>query len=124
MAGPTDARVALVRNNVLTVIDGRGNAWTYEPSITEDAEGNEIVAPADFAVAEASDNNIMVIDSAGVVWLYALHTGLWSKGPSLDARPPDAVKDPYNPWTKGANVMGPAAPDDTLPAAKSKRSKE
>ena len=117
MAGrPSDAKSAFIRSNVLQVIDGRGNVFTYEPSITTDANGDDIVAPADFARAEVADNAVMVIDSSGSVWLYSLIDGLWRKGPSVDEKLPGEEDNTTNPWKQGHNVTAPAPVDEAAPA--------
>jgi hypothetical protein len=124
MAGPRDAKTAFVRSGILTVIDGRGNIWKYDPAIVVDAEGEAIVAPAGFDAAGAGvgDNNILVTDAAGSVWTFSLHTGEWTEGPKVDELLEGEVDKTYEPWKRGHNVgSAPVAVEGA--EAKKKKSK-
>jgi hypothetical protein len=104
MAEPRDAKAAFVRGGILTVIDGRGNIWKYDPAIVLDAEGEDIVAPPGFESCSVGNNTIMVIDSAGSVWNYGLHTGEWTEGPKVDELLEGEVEATTSPWKRGHNV--------------------
>ncbi len=121
MAGPRDAKAAFVRSGILTVIDGRGNIWKYDPAITTDAEGDDIVAPAGFDGCRVGNNTIMVIDSAGSVWNYGLHTGEWTEGPKVDELIPGEVENTTEPWKRGLNVGAAPAVVEGAPVVKKKK---
>lgn len=127
MAGPRDATGVFLRNGLMTVVDGRGNIWIYEPSITEDANGNPIVAPADFDRAYMGANSIMAIDTSGNSWMYNLADGTWSKGCNVDEQLPGEEDKIYEPWKQGYNVTHRAGIEEEappLPAAKSRSKRE
>lgn len=124
MAGPRDAKTALVRNSVLTVIDGRGNIWMYDPAIVVDADGNDIVAPTDFGSVRVGDNAIMVIDSAGSVWTYDLNSELWTEGPKVDEKLEGEAENTTNPWKRGHNLGTAPVVDELTPLKKKSKSKE
>lgn len=104
MAGPRDAKDAFVRSGILTVIDGRGNIWKYDPAIVLDAEGEDIVAPTGFETAAVGPNSILVVDAAGSAWTYHLNTDEWSEGPKVDELLEGEVENTTQPWKRGHNV--------------------
>lgn len=121
MPGPRDAKAAFVRGGILTVVDGRGNIWMYDPSIVTDAEGDDIVAPAGFTTCRVGNNSIMVVDSAGSVWNYGLHTGEWVEGPKVDEKLPGEDEKIYEPWKRGHNVGTAPAVVEGTPTKKKKK---
>lgn len=121
MAGPRDAKAAFVRSGILTVIDGRGNIWKYDPAIVLDAEGEDIVAPTGFDTCSVGNNSIMVIDGGGSVWNYGLHTGEWTEGPKVDELLEGEVENTYEPWKRGHNVGAAPAVVEGTPTKRKKK---
>ena len=124
LAGPKDVSAAFTEGGKLLIVDGRGNMWTYDTGITEDADGNEIVAPTSFdAVAIAPGRERLIVISGGTVWNYNLNQGEWHEGlPVTDMLEGEAEKT-TDPWKRGHNVETPAV-EETSPAGGRKRKRE
>ena len=119
--GPEDSTYAFVRNGHLTVVDGRGNVWKYDDSITTDAEGNEIVAPSGIVFADTQVNrDILVIDGNGDMWTYHQAANAWTKGANVDTQSQAETDAQYEPWKRGPNFVD----IDTEAAAAEKSSKK
>jgi len=119
LAGPRDASTAFVRNGELKVIDGRGNTWTYDASVTTDANGDEIVAPTGFSEAElGKGDTLLVVDESDTAWTYNLNQGEWSKGLSIEDHLPGEDEKTTEPWKQGHNVSTKAPEPEAGPAKK------
>src|SRR5262252_7493763 len=114
LAGPLEAIGAFIRSGTLTVIDGRGNIWKYDGSITEDADGNPIEAPTSFDDAEvSSDGSRLLVLSGSDAWIYNLSFGTWAKGPNVDELLDGETDKTTEPWKKGHNLAARPAAEES-----------
>src|SRR3974390_876625 len=122
LIGPTDVTGAFIEGDLLTLVDGRVNIWIYNTSITEDADGNEIVAPSSVdTVIVAPNRERLIVVSGGTYWTYSLTHGAWREGLSCTELLPGEEEKTFDPWKRGHNVETPPQPDEAVPARKRKR---
>jgi hypothetical protein len=106
LSGARDVTAAFTQGGKMLLVDGRGNLWSYDPSVTTDANGDPIVAPPTIdEVGLAPGRDRLVVLSGTDVWSYSLNQGEWHKGASTSSI---AAATPGNPWSTNYN---PGAPE-------------
>jgi hypothetical protein len=122
LAGPKDVTGAFIEGGTLTLVDGRGNSWRYDTSVTEDADGNEIVAPSSIdTVIVAPARERLIVVSGGDYWTYNLNQGEWHEGLSATELLEGEEEKTTDPWKRGHNVETPKPEDEVTPAKKRKK---
>jgi len=122
LAGPKDVTAAWNDGGTLRLVDGRGNSWSYDTGITEDADGNEIVAPSGFDVVEVVPaRDRLLIVSGGSFWTYSLAQGEWREGLPVGELLEGEEEKTTDPWKRGHNVETPKPEDEVTPAKKRKK---
>jgi len=112
LTGPTDAIGAFVKGGTLTVIDGRGNVWIWDSSVTTDPEGDEIPAPSSFDEVAIGPGSRILVVSGTTMWVYDMNTGAWTEGLDITEKLPGEEEKIYEPWKKGHNASSRKLPDE------------
>ena len=121
LIGPTDVTGAFIEGGKLTLVDGRGNSWIYDTGVTQDATGDEIVAPSSIdTVIVAPNRERLIVVSGGTYWTYSLTQGAWREGLSCTELLEGEEEKTTDPWKRGHNVETPAVAE-TSPAGGRKK---
>ncbi len=107
--GPTDVAGAFIDGGNLTIVDGRGIPWVYQPG-QKDPNGKELIGPDGADQAFVINERLHVL-SGGVVWTYYPGQEGWVEGFELDNK---KEGDEDGPWLKGRSIESRVAVPDEL----------
>jgi hypothetical protein len=128
LIGPLEASAAFLVGGTLTVIDGRGQVWRHDGTVTTDAAGDTIVQPTTVDQVAVGPGRARLLCLAGTIaWTYNMNTGFWTEGLDVTEENPEDVGDTTKSWKRGHNVNTPAATaavTATGGRSKSKKEKE
>ena len=104
MSAPNGFSIAVVDGGQLTLVDGRGEQWRYDPGKAPKDKDGKPTGPQGFKEAFVRGDFLSVIDESEYFWTYSVANG-WKKGGKLGDGEND--EDP-GPWIAGRNIAAPA----------------